>query len=126
VVLTFLSLIFYAGCHTQRQRDAGKIQKLIDKNNQYIEIIEVFQENLDLVEQAVKDQNAAITELGEETVRRAANLQAAHDAAIDRLNAANNATIKQARDEAAALRERMAGLSAAEACHEAWIEVARE
>ena len=126
VVTLFFSCIFYAGCHTQKQYDAKKINRLKQEVKNHVEIIEVFQENYDTVTQAVKDQNAAITELGEETVRRAASLQAAHDAAINRLNTANNATIRRARDEAAELRERMAGLSAAEACHQAWIEVTRE
>jgi uncharacterized protein YabE (DUF348 family) len=125
VVLAFLSIIFYAGCYTQKQIDASKILKLKDKITHYSDVIDVLEENNYELRDAIEDQNAAITELGEETVRRTASLQAAHDAAIDRLNAANSATIRAARDEAAELRERMAGLSAAEACHEAWLEVVR-
>ena len=121
----FLSIIFFAGCHTQKQRDMSKIQKLINKNNRYVEIIEVFQENYDILDTAIKDQNAAITELGEESIRKINSLESSHKEAIERLNRNNAATIRSARDEAAALRERMVGLSAAEACHEAWLEVAK-
>ena len=126
VVLAFLSIIFSGGCYMQRQLDAKKINRLKQEVKNHVEIIEVFQENYDTVTQAVKDQNAAITKLGEKSIRKMESLESSHYAAITRLNAANNDTIRAARDEAAELRERMAGLSTAEACHTAMMEIAHD
>ena len=124
-VFMFLSAVFIGGCRVQKQMDKAKINKLIDRNKQYVEIIDVFQDNLDIVEQAVKEQNAAIDELGEETERRVMSLRSAHEAANERLRTNYDAAISRSKDETAELRERMADLSATEACHAAWVEVTR-
>jgi SMC interacting uncharacterized protein involved in chromosome segregation len=124
-LLLFLSIIFYAGCNAQKQRDANKINKLKDEISRHVEIIEVFQDNYDEVTQAIKDQNEAITEVGELHKEKVAHMQAAHDDAIRRLNRSNLQAVKDAEDEAAALRERMVRLSVGEACVESIKEIAK-
>ena len=114
-----LSAIFFSGCRVQKQMDKAKIQKLKANYSRAINIIDTFQDNVDTLDMAIKDQNAAITELGEETERKINSINTAHDAAITHLNAANSDAIREAGDEAAALRRRMVGLSVGEACDEA-------
>jgi len=124
-VALLLSAVFYGGCRTQKSIDLAKIQRLKADYTRAVEIIEVFQDNYDTLNKALKDQNEQITRLGEETERRIESISKAHNAAITRLSSANAASIRVAESEAAELRERMASLSVAEACHEAWLEVVR-
>lgn len=124
-IFLLLFLIFFSGCYVQKQHDAKKISLLKQEVKRHVEIIEVFQANYDTLDAALKDQNEQIDELGKEHNRKVNSLQAEHDAAIRRFNTASLNAVKEARDEAAALRERMAGLSAAEACHHAWLSVAQ-
>ena len=124
-VFMFLSAVFIWGCRVQKQMDKAKINKLIDRNKQYVEIIDTFQDNVDTLDTAIKEQNAAIDELGEETERRVMSLRSAHESANERLRANYDAAISRSKDETAELRERMADLSVAEACHEAWVEVSK-
>ena len=119
-----LSAVFISGCRVQKQMDKAKIQKLKANYSRAIDIIDTFQDNVDALDIAIKDQNAAITELGDETRRKIDSINKAHDKAITRLNAANDAAIRESEDEAAALRERMVGLSAGEACDEAMRSIA--
>jgi len=125
-VVLFLSAIFVGGCQAQKNIDAKKIDRLRADYTRAVEIIEVFQDNYDTLDKALKDQNAEIKKLGKETERKINSINAAHRAAITQLNSANTAAVRSAEKEAAELRERMVGLSAAEACHAAWEEVANE
>jgi hypothetical protein len=119
--LIVVSAIFIAGCNTQKKMDAAKIDKLKAENRRQVEIIEVFQENYDVLDTALKDQNEAIAKLGEESIRRINSLKARHEEAVTRLARTNNEILESTRDEAAELRERLVRLSVAEACHEAMI-----
>ena len=121
----FLSLIFYAGCHTQKQRDTAKIQKLKATNKEYVEIIEVFQENYDALDQAIKNQNSAVEELGRKTVEAIETLEKRHLESLRRLNESHRSTLDQARSEAEELKQRLSLLTVAEACHQAWLEVVK-
>ena len=125
-VFLFLFVIFYAGCHTQRLQDKDKINKLKQQNKEYVTIIDAFQDNCDELERGIAAQNKAIEDLGKESERRMQQLNAAHAAAIRRFTQANEQIISDAREEADALRERLAGLSVAEACHQSWVELANE
>ena len=122
-VVLFLLAVFFSGCRVQKQMDKAKIQKLKANYSRAINIIDTFQDNVDTLNMAIKDQNAAITELGKETEQKINSINTAHNKAITRLNAANSDAIREAEEEAAALRRRMVGLSVGEACHEAWLEV---
>jgi len=120
-----VSAIFYSGCHVQRLRDSAKIGKLKQQNKEYVQIIDAFQDNCDELERGINAQNKAIEDLGKESERRMQQLKAAHTAAIRRFTQTNEQIISDAESEAAALRERLAGLPLAEACHQAWMELAR-
>ena len=124
-VILFLSLIFYAGCYTQKQHDMSKIQRISDKYDRCVDIVDVFQGNLDTIEKGLNDQNAAIEELGRESARRIASLKEAHQETVERLRRNYERTLRQRAEEAADLRERLAGLSVKEACVEAWVELTR-
>jgi len=117
-VVLLLCGVFYSGCHVQKGIDEAKIQRLKSNYDRCVDIVDTFQLNVDTLEKAIHDQNAAITKLGEEYNSRVVSMQASHDASIRRLNSANNAAITEAREEAAALRERMVRLSVAESCIE--------
>ena len=118
-VTLLLSAVFFSGCRVQKQMDKAKIQKLKANYTRAIEIIDTFQDNVDTLNMAIKEQNEATAELGRQHDEKVSSINARHNDAIARLNAANNETIRAAEDEAAALRERMVGLSVGEACDEA-------
>ena len=111
-----LSAVFIGGCRVQKQMDKAKIQRLKADYSRAVGIIDTFQDNVDTLDMAIKEQNAAITELGKETRQKIESINTAHRAAIVSLNAASSNAIRTAEDEAAELRERMVGLSAGEAC----------
>ena len=121
----FLSLIFYSGCVVQRKHDAAKIQRLNANYDRCVGIVDTFQDNVDTLEKSIDDQNKAIDDLGEESSRKAAEMKVWYAAAIKNYDKANNKIIKDARDEAARLRERLSKLSVAEACHQAWVELTK-
>jgi hypothetical protein len=122
----FLSLVFYSGCYVQKKVDAERILNLKHENQEYVEVIEVFQENYDVLDQAIKDQNRAIEELGVESMRRIGELNAAHNESIALLARENSRLIEDARNETDTLRGRLSGLPLAEACHEAIMELGNE
>lgn len=124
-IVLLLSVVFYGGCHTGKNMSQKKIQRLESKITRYVDIIDTFQENVDTLERAIDDQNEAIAKLGEEHNAKVVSMQASHEAAIRRLNTANNAAIRGAREEAAALRARMAQLSVGESCIEAMKAIAQ-
>ena len=111
-----LSACFIGGCRVQKQMDKAKIQKLKANYSRAIDIIDTFQDNVDTLDIAIKEQNAAIEGLGEQTERKIDSINKAHDKAIARLSAASSDAIRTAEDEAAALRASMVGLSLGEAC----------
>jgi len=124
--LAFIAILVGAGCQWQKSIDRDKVEKWKGRYQQSLEAIAVWEKNVAGLRQAVKDQNEANDRLAEESRIREASLQATHQEALARLTRSNNETIRNARDETAALRERLAGLSVAEACHEAWVEVVNE
>jgi len=114
-----IALIFGAGCRVQKQMDKAKIQRLKADIVRSVGIIDTFQANVDTLDMAIRNQNAANIKLGKEHDEKVSSINTAHNKAITRLNAANSDAIRGAEEEAAALRERMVGLSAGEACDEA-------
>jgi len=124
--ILLVSGIFYSGCSVQKKMDLAKINKLKQRNSEYVMIIDAFQANCDELERGIDAQNKAIEDLGKESERRIQQLKAAHTAAIRRFTQTNEQIISDAESEAAALRKRLAGLPLAEACHQAWAELADE
>jgi len=125
-VFLFLFIIFYSGCYTQKQHDMSKIQKIKDKYDRCVDIVDVFQDNYDTLEKGLNDQNKAIEELGRESERRISSLREAHQEAVADLEQEHNRTLTRREAEAADLRERLAGLPLGEACHEAMKSIATE
>ena len=124
-VVLFLSAIFVGGCQAQKNIDAKKINRLKADYTRAVEIIDVFQDNYDTLDKALKDQNEQIAEVGREHIRKVAAIEKANKENLTQLNKRNTAVLRNKEREAADLRARMVGLSAAEACHEAWLEVAQ-
>ena len=122
-VALLLSTVFYGGCAAQNKLNSARLNKLKSDYTRLVGIIDTFQDNVDTLNMAIKDQNEATIELGRKHDEKVSSINALHNNAIARLNAANNAAIRVAEEEAAALRRRMVGLSVGEACHEAWLEV---
>jgi len=105
--------------------DAAKIQKIKANYERCVEIVDIFQDNYDTLEKGLNNQNKAIEELGRESERRISSLRKAHQEAVTDLERNHNRTLKQRAKEAAELRKRLAGLPLGEACHQAWLEVAK-
>ena len=124
-VLALLGIVFAGGCRVQKNMDLAKIQRLESNYDRCVGIVDTFQTNVDTLEQAIEDNNARVIKLGEEHNAKVISMQSSHDAAIRRLNTSNNASVSRARDEAAALRERMVRLSVAESCIEALKAIAQ-
>jgi len=124
-VLALLGIVFAGGCRVQKNMDLAKIQRLESNYDRCVGIVDTFQTNVDTLEQAIEDNNAKVIKLGEEHNAKVISMQSSHDAAIRRLNTSNDASVSRARDEAAALRERMVRLSVAESCTEAMKAIAQ-
>ncbi|MCK5020713.1 MAG: hypothetical protein KAS32_27075 [Candidatus Peribacteraceae bacterium] len=112
----FLSAVFTGGCRVQKQMDKAKIQRIKADYTRAVGIIDTLQDNVDVLDTARKVQNEATAKLGRQHDEKVSNINTAHHAAITRLNAANDEAIRTAEEEAAALRQRMVGLSVGEAC----------
>ena len=125
-IALLLSAVFYGGCHTQKKMDEAKIQRVKANYTRAVEIIETFQENYDKLDKVIKDNNERIARQGKEYEAKVADIQKAHGKAIDRLTRSNREALRTAEEEASDLRERMAGLSTGEACHEAMLEIVRQ
>ena len=125
-VVLFLSLVFYGGCYTQKQHDMSKIQRISDKYDRCVDIVDIFQDNYDVLEKGLQDQNKAIEELGRESAERIMALKKAHQETVERLGREHERILKQRAKETAELREKLAGLSSAEACVEAWKSLATQ
>ena len=124
-VLALLGIVFAGGCRVQKNIDLAKIQRLESNYDRCVGIVDTYQLNVDTLEDVVEAQNEANIKLGEQHNAKVVSMQSSHDAAIRRLNTSNNATVERARDEAAALRERMVRLSVAESCIEALKAIAQ-
>lgn len=122
----FLSAVFYAGCHTQKKLDQARLLKLESNYDRCVGIVDTFQDNVDVLEKGIKDQNAAIEKLGTESAKKMADLQASHQKAVETLRRQYDQSIAGQKEEAEKLRERLVGLSDAEACREAMKELGRK
>ena len=109
---------FTWGCQHGKGLSAGKIERLKETNRRYVEIIEVFQENYDVLDLAIKDQNESIAKLGEETERRVTSLKASHEKSLTILRKRNAESLRKAEKDSEELRKRLVGLSVGEACVE--------
>lgn len=125
VIGLLFAAVFYGGCHTQARMDEARMQRLEAKYERCVGIVDVFQENYDTIAKGLKDQNAAIADLGEEAARRISSLQESHKEAVEHLRRNYERSITGQKEEAAKLREKLAGLSDAEACREAMMELGR-
>ena len=121
----FLSLIFYSGCYVQKKVDSTKILKLKAEIQRDVEIIETYQENYDTLDQAIKDQNKAITALGESTKVKIEQMKKTYTSTIAKMENDRISIIKRAEEEQLALLERIKDLSVGEACHEAMVELTK-
>ena len=124
-IVALLGMVFFGGCRVQKNIDRAKIQRLNTNYDRAVGIIDTFQDNVDTLDMAIKDQNEAIAQLGEDYDARVTALRTAHSAAITRLNTANNATEARLSHEVTALREQMVGLSVGEACQAAMEAIAQ-
>ena len=125
IVVAILGVAFAGGCRVQKNMDLAKIQRLESNYDRCVGIVDTFQDNVDTLEKAIENNNAAVIKLGEEHNAKVISMQASHDAAIRSLNTSNDAAINSAREEAAALRERMVRLSVAESCVESMKAIAQ-
>ena len=125
VVVAILGVAFAGGCRVQKNMDLAKIQRLESNYDRCVDIVDTFQLNVDTLEKAIQDNNAAVIKLGEDHNARVISMQASHDASIRRLNAANADAIRTAEEEAAEIRENMVILSVAESCVYAMQEIAQ-
>jgi uncharacterized protein YydD (DUF2326 family) len=125
IVAAFLVAIFTGGCQVQKRMDAAKIIRLETNYDRCVSIVDVFQDNVDELSKSLDEQNTAIEDLGKESERKKADLEAWYRDALRRYDATNNEIIREARDEAAELRERLSKLSVCDACNQAWVELTR-
>ena len=124
-VVLFLSAVFTGGCQAQKKIDLAKIQRLESKIARCTEINVTLTENVTTLKQGIKDRNEQIADLGRQYDKKVAAIEKANKENLTQLNKRNTAVLRNKEREAADLRARMVGLSAAEACHEAWLEVAQ-
>ena len=125
IVVGVMASVFMWGCQVGKNKSAAKIQRLNANYDRCVGIVDTFQDNVDTLEKSIDDQNKAIDDLGKESSRKAAEMKVWYAAAIKSYDKANNKIIKDARDEAAKLREKLAKLSVADACHQAWVELTK-
>ena len=132
VGVLFLSVIFYAGCHTQKGIDAKRISKMQTKvetveHNYDLSLAAAAQslENYRVLEQAVLDNNAEVIRLNEEYNLKVITIRRVSRTAIDNINSTHNAAMSEANEEINRLSERFAVMSVGEACHESWLEVVK-
>jgi len=127
-----LSIIFGAGCRTQAALDEAKILRLnnkiqtLDENNDLcLENLERVKLNWTDLKEAVETTNEEVRKMGEEYNARVVQLEELNRAAVSHLVATHTEAMRDMVEEANALRERMADMSAAEACHEAMLEIVK-
>ena len=113
-----LGAIFAGGCRVQYLMDRGKIIKLQTLNQQHLE------NNLELLS-GIRESNKAIAKLAEISQQREAAIKAAGEEALARERSENATAIRDSEAAAADLRERLAQLPVAEACHQAWVELTK-
>lgn len=132
VLVAVFSCIFGAGCRAQRAMDDKKILSL--KTD-----IEVLNDNYELcydnlrrsnsnwlgLKDAVEATNEEVRKQSEEYNAKVVQLREMNRAAISHLTATHTETMRDMVVEANALRERMATMTAAEACHEAMLEMVK-
>jgi len=77
------------------------------------------------LEEAITAQNADILKMQEDQSVADARVRAAHAAELQRQATSYQRAVDAARAESAGLQSRMALLTVAETCHEAWLELAQ-
>ena len=127
-----ISMIFYAGCRTQKNIDVNKIDKLkaeiedINANyNQCLDMVIRSEEAYKALRQMVEDSNAEVQRLHEEYKLKVVAIQRTSQTAIANIERTHAEAMSDLERENADLKERFALMSAAEACHESWREVVK-
>ena len=124
--------IFFAGFYTRGKMSAAKIVKLkseiVTLSSNYdlcYDSLQRSNSNWLSLKDAVEETNAEVIKQGEEYNLKVIQLREMNRAAISQLNALHDASIQSMITEANELRERMATMSAAEACHMAMEEIVK-
>ncbi|KKN78999.1 hypothetical protein LCGC14_0344750 [marine sediment metagenome] len=132
-ILTIIVMsIFFTGFYVRGKLSIAKIVKLKTEiatlNSNYdlcYESLQRSNSNWLGLRDTVDRTNAEVIKQGEEYKARVIQLRAMGRAAISQLNTLHNTAMRDMADEANDLRERMAELSASEACHLAMEEIVK-
>jgi chromosome segregation ATPase len=79
--------------------------------------------NMDALEDALRQQNEAMQQLVTDSNRAIEEAERLRDAAIARERESHERSMEEMQSEYARLYEKWLSLSAADACHESWLEV---
>ena len=127
-----ISMIFYAGCHTQKRFDAGKIAKAkaevetIEANyDQCLEMVVRSEESYKSLEKAVIAASEEAVRLNAEYELKMKALRRTYDAAIENIKRTHKTAMQELVEENTELNERFATMTAAEACDEAMREIVK-
>jgi chromosome segregation ATPase len=130
--IVLVSMIFYAGCHTQKNMDQSKINKIkseiatIESNyDQCMDSVIRSEENYKTLLQSIEAANAETQRLHSEYQERVIALRRTGQIARDNIIRTHKTALDEANSETARLRERFQLLTVAESCHEAWEEVVK-
>lgn len=123
IVLVIL-IIFFAGWAVKGKMVSNKIERLKADYARAVEIIETCQTNLDRMDESLARQNKAIEDMAKANQDHIEAVRKASKEALRHAYESHQRAYHEAQKEIMDLQMRVQSMSAAEACHEAWMELA--
>lgn len=129
-ILSICCVLFAGGCITRGKFDAGTIERLkaenatITQNYEYsLRTIDRCMQNVATLEDALRQQGEAIRQMGEDSRKAIEEANRMREEALARERELHEQALATMQSEYARLYQEWASLSAADACHQAWLEV---
>ena len=125
VVGVIISAIFFAGWGCGAKSKQKKVDRIKNRYEQCLEQNEIAVDGLNKVKDALEKQSQALSDLTAESQKRLLEQKRYYTLALDLERQKRLEIIKKQQSEIIALREKFEVLTEAEACHEAWKELAQ-
>lgn len=125
LIVAAVCAVWFHGRHVGVKSESGKTAKAVAERDSARSVANHNFVQWQQEKEAHERQSLAIRDMEQAQADADARVRAAHRAEVARLERERARAVADANARADALAERVRDLSAAEACHEAWLEVVR-
>ena len=117
--------IFFTGWRVNGKRLHNKMEDIKSNYAQCLEQNEIAVQGLEDIKDALEEQNAAFTRIEQESAEALEKQKRIYLLALQQEREKTARILKEKEVEIRTLRKKFEGLTASEACHEAWLELTK-